>query len=140
MFAWSTDTEWWPGSGDLTTYKELCSLATDLGKPDLIYRFMDIANHQMAMNSRRGAAFGFARIAKLAGDELQPHVSTIVPRLYRYLHDPNGKVQDAMAHIWRALVDNPKKVGALTTASARLLCNAVVPVGIPPDCCAECAA
>ena len=33
-------------TGSLTTYKELCALATDLGQPDLIYRFMDLAHHQ----------------------------------------------------------------------------------------------
>lgn len=30
---------------NLSTYKELCSLATDLGQPDLIYKFMDLAHH-----------------------------------------------------------------------------------------------
>eukprot|EP00798_Chlamydomonas_sp_ICE-L_P021409 gene21409-28366_t len=76
----------------LSTYKELCSLATDLGQPDLIYKFMDLAHHQQAMNTRRGAAFGFAGIAKLAGEQLTSH-----------------RVQDAMGHIWRSLVDDPKK-------------------------------
>ena len=27
-----------PGGGSLTTYRELCSLATDLGQPDLLYK------------------------------------------------------------------------------------------------------
>ncbi|PSC71704.1 proteasome-associated ECM29-like protein [Micractinium conductrix] len=97
-----------PGGGSLTTYKELCSLATDLGQPDLVYRFMELANHQAAVNSSRGAAFGFASIAKLAGEQLGPHIARILPRLYRYLYDPNGKVRDAMSHIWHALLDDPK--------------------------------
>lgn len=49
-----------PGGGSLTTYKELCSLATELGQPDLVYRFMELANSQAALNSSRGAAFGCA--------------------------------------------------------------------------------
>lgn len=111
-----------PGGGSLTTYKELCSLATELGQPDLggsgavhamrfessccacggagwgaascgaafycspssacwrhwrhvavlpitpcscascpaVFRFMEIANSQAAINSSRGAAFGQA--------------------------------------------------------------------------------
>ncbi|GMH36012.1 hypothetical protein BSKO_03880 [Bryopsis sp. KO-2023] len=98
-----------PGGAGMSTYKELCALATDLGQPDLIYKFMDLANHQMALNSRRGAAFGFARIAKLAGDQLQPHIAKLIPKLYRYQHDPNGKVQESMTHIWHALVAEPKK-------------------------------
>ncbi|EFN52702.1 hypothetical protein CHLNCDRAFT_138705 [Chlorella variabilis] len=97
-----------PGGGTLTTYKELCSLATELGQPDLVYRFMELANHQAAVNSSRGAAFGFASIAKLAGEQLGPHIVRIIPRLYRYLYDPNGKVRDAMSHIWHALLDDPK--------------------------------
>ena len=27
-----------PGGGSLTTYRELCSLATDLGQPDMLYK------------------------------------------------------------------------------------------------------
>lgn len=47
-----------PGGGSLSTYKELCSLATEMGQPDLLYKFMDLANHAAALNSSRGAAFG----------------------------------------------------------------------------------
>ena len=49
-----------PGGGSLSTYKELCALATDMGQPDLVYRFMDLANHHASLNSSRGAAFGYA--------------------------------------------------------------------------------
>ena len=49
-----------PGGGSLSTYKELCALATDMGQPDLIYKFMDLANHQASLNSSRGAAFGYS--------------------------------------------------------------------------------
>ena len=48
-----------PGGGSLSTYKELCALATDMGQPDLVYRFMDLANHHASLNSSRGAAFGW---------------------------------------------------------------------------------
>ncbi len=44
---------------------------------------MDIAHHQLALNTRRGAAFGFAGIAKLAGADLSAHVGALVPKLYR---------------------------------------------------------
>lgn len=47
-----------PGGGSLSTYRELCSLATEMGQPDLVYRFMDLANHATSLNSSRGAAFG----------------------------------------------------------------------------------
>lgn len=95
--------------GKLSTYKELCNLANEMGQPDLIYKFMDLANHQAALNSKRGAAFGFSKIAKLAGDALQPYLRQLVPRLVRYQYDPDKNVQDAMAHIWKSLVADSKK-------------------------------
>lgn len=44
---------------------------------------MNLANHAAALNSSRGAAFGFASIAKLAGEQLAPYVPPLVPKLYR---------------------------------------------------------
>jgi len=98
-----------PGGGTISTYKELQGLANDLGQPDLVYRFMDLANHAASLNSSRGAAFGFAGIAKLAGEQLAPYVAAMVPKLYRYQYDPNLRVRDAMAAIWRALVPEPRE-------------------------------
>ncbi|XP_044479857.1 proteasome adapter and scaffold protein ECM29-like [Mangifera indica] len=98
-----------PSGGKLSTYKELCSLANEMGQPDLIYKFMDLANYQASLNSKHGAAFGFSKIAKQAGDALQPHLHSLIPRLVRYQYDPDKNVQDAMAHIWKSLVDDPKR-------------------------------
>lgn len=39
--------------GQLSTYKELCSLATDLNQPELIYKFMNLANHNAIWNSKK---------------------------------------------------------------------------------------
>ncbi|XP_028798613.1 proteasome adapter and scaffold protein ECM29 [Neltuma alba] len=97
------------GGGKLNTYKELCGLANEMGQPDLIYKFMDLANYQSSLNSKRGAAFGFSKIAKQAGDALKPHLRLLIPRLIRYQYDPEKNVQDAMAHIWKSLVADSKK-------------------------------
>nr|XP_032808549.1 proteasome adapter and scaffold protein ECM29 [Petromyzon marinus] len=110
------DTEIFPGEGvgktpegqNLTTYKELCSLVSDLNQPDLIYKFMNLANHHAVWNSRKGAAFGFSGIARQAGAQLAPHLPLIVPRLYRYQFDPNPGVRQAMMSIWNALVPETK--------------------------------
>lgn len=64
-----------------------------MGQPDLIYKFMDLANYQASLNSKRGAAFGFSKIAKLAGDALQPYLRALIPRLVRYQYDPDKNVQ-----------------------------------------------
>ncbi|PAN41168.1 hypothetical protein PAHAL_8G022100 [Panicum hallii] len=98
-----------PTGGKLSTYKELCSLANEMGQPDLIYKFMDLANYQAALNSKRGAAFGFSKIAKQAGEALQPYLNALIPRLVRYQYDPDKNIQDSMAHIWKLIVSDPKK-------------------------------
>lgn len=95
-----------PDGGSLSTYKELCSMANDLNQPDLIYKFMHLANHNAMWNSKKGAAFGFSTIAAQAGEQLAPYLSKLVPRLYRYQFDPNPKIQLAMSSIWQAVVQD----------------------------------
>ena len=73
-----------PTGENLTTYRELCSLASDLNQPDLVYKFMHLANYNAMWNSRKGAAFGFGTIASKAGEQLEPHLDKIIPKLYRY--------------------------------------------------------
>ena len=89
--------------GSLSTYKELCSIVTDIGQPDLIYKFMDLANYQAMLNSSKGAAFGFASIAKRAGDALAPHLAKLLPKLYRMQHDPSPNMREAVKGIWHAV-------------------------------------
>ncbi|MEQ2306110.1 hypothetical protein AMECASPLE_004693 [Ameca splendens] len=93
-----------PDGQSLSTYKELCSLASDLNQPDLVYKFMNLANHHAMWNSRKGAAFGFHMIAAKAGEQLAPFLPQLVPRLYRYQFDPNLSIRQAMTSIWDALV------------------------------------
>uniref|UniRef100_A0A6A7FWF3 Proteasome-associated protein ECM29 homolog n=2 Tax=Hirondellea gigas TaxID=1518452 RepID=A0A6A7FWF3_9CRUS len=95
--------------GQLSTYKELCSLASDLNQPDLIYKFMNLANHNAIWNSRKGAAFGFGSLASQAGAQLEPYLPQIVPKLFRYQHDPTPRIQQPMAHIWSCLVTDTNK-------------------------------
>jgi len=97
------------GEGSLTTYKELCTVATELGQPELIYRFLNLAGHQKVWNSRRGAAFGFSLIANKAADRLKPHLATLIPKLYRYQYDPNQSIQEAMGNLWQTVVPDPDK-------------------------------
>lgn len=95
--------------GNLSTYKELCSLATDMGQPDLVYKFMHLANYNATWNSRKGAAFGFSSIASLAGAQLEEHLPKIIPKLYRYQFDPTPRIQQSMSAIWSALVPETTK-------------------------------
>ncbi|XP_053602483.1 proteasome adapter and scaffold protein ECM29 isoform X2 [Plodia interpunctella] len=95
-----------PTGGNLSTYKELCSLASDLNQPDLLYKFMHLAHHNAVWNSKKGAAFGFHSIALSAGAQLAARLPHIVPRLFRYRFDPAPRLHLAMTAIWHALVPN----------------------------------
>ncbi|KAL5487417.1 hypothetical protein EMCRGX_G020012 [Ephydatia muelleri] len=99
-----------PDGSHITTYKELCSLASDLNQPDLVYKFMHLANHHALWNSKKGAAFGFSSIVSNARTQLAPYLPHLIPRLYRYKYDPNAHVQLAMVTIWNALIVDNKMV------------------------------
>eukprot|EP00164_Ancoracysta_twista_P003195 GFYU01004259.1.p1 GENE.GFYU01004259.1~~GFYU01004259.1.p1 ORF type:complete len:1682 (-),score=543.81 GFYU01004259.1:8-5053(-) len=99
-----------PDGKGLSTYQELCSVATEMGQPDLIYKFMNLASSHQAWNTRKGAAFGFTSIAAQAKAQIEPHFEVLVPKLYRYQFDPNPKVQEAMSQIWRAIAPDSRKV------------------------------
>lgn len=97
-----------PTGGNITTYKELCSLASDLNQPEMIYQFMQLANHNAAWNSKLGAAFGLKSISGAAKAQMQPYLGKIVPRLFRYKYDPTPKIQNSMISIWDSVVSDPK--------------------------------
>lgn len=98
-----------PTGENISTYKELCNLASDLNQPDLIYQFMQLANHNAAWNNKLGAAFGLKSIARQAKVDMAPYLGKIVPRLYRYKYDPTPKIQHSMSAIWDSLVVNKKE-------------------------------
>lgn len=72
-----------PSGGNITTYKELCNLASDLNQPELIYQFMQLANNNSMWTSKLGAAFGLQSISKETKVQFEPFLKKIVPRLYR---------------------------------------------------------
>lgn len=95
-------------SGEFSTYKELCSVANDIGQPDLVYKFLDLASHHSIWNSRLGAAYSLGSIVA-ANKQLAPHLGSLIPKLFRYQHDSNPKIKDAMKAMWSTLVTNPKE-------------------------------
>ena len=92
-----------PGGGKLTTYKELCSVATDLGSPELVYQFMSLANHNSQWAGALAAASGFALVAREARKVLEPHLGSLVPRLWRLMHDPDPRLRESVSGIWKAI-------------------------------------
>lgn len=99
------------------TYKELCSLAQDMGQPDLIFKFMDLAGHAALWQSRRGAALAGSSLlnTELAAKQLRPHAATLIPRLYVYSYDAADGVKIAMSAV---LLSVCKATGHTTVVSA----------------------
>lgn len=98
-----------PTGANLSTYKELCSLASDLNQPEMIYQFMQLANNNASWNSKLGAAFGLKSISGIAKTKMQPFLGKIVPRLFRYKYDPTPKIQNSMISIWDSVVADQKE-------------------------------
>lgn len=109
-----------PDGGSLSTYKELSSLANEMGKPELVYKvtsssfvlrkFMNLASHHSLWNSRKGAAFATTHIMAQAKEQLEPFLASLVPKLYRYSYDPNPRIAASMKSIFSSLVDSKKAV------------------------------
>jgi len=105
------------GSEGASSYKEICQLCNDMGKPELIYRFLDIAGHAAVWNNRRGAALVGETIFKsdLAAEQLKPHFSSLLPKLYMYSYDPAPGVRMSMGGILTSLTS---AVGYSSVSSA----------------------
>ena len=97
------------GEGSVTTYKDIVSLASEMGDPSLVYRFMSLASNNAIWTTR--AAFGrFGLGSVLADSSYLTENKRFYPKLYRYRFDPNPNVQRSMNEIWKALVKDPNAV------------------------------
>lgn len=84
----------------ITSYKDIISLANEVGDQSLIYRFMALATNAATWTAR--SAFGRFGLSNILSDaELDPK---IYPKLYRYRFDPNSNVRRSMDDIWKAVV------------------------------------
>lgn len=93
----------------VTTYKDIVRLATEMGDPSLVYRFMNLASNNAIWSSR--AAFGRFGLGRVLADSTYlTENKKFYPKLFRYRFDPNPNVQRSMEDIWRALVKDPNRV------------------------------
>ncbi|EXJ79208.1 hypothetical protein A1O3_08709 [Capronia epimyces CBS 606.96] len=93
----------------VTTYKDIVRLATEMGDPSLVYRFMNLASNNAIWSSR--AAFGRFGLGRVLADSTYlTENRRFYPKLFRYRFDPNPNVQRSMEEIWRALVKDPTRV------------------------------
>jgi proteasome component ECM29 len=94
-------------AGEVSTYKEICNLASDTGNPELIYRFLALSSHSALWQSRKGAAIGIGGLLNQFSMqeflERNPnYAKRLVPKLYKLCRDPNPGVAKAMQDIWDA--------------------------------------
>jgi proteasome component ECM29 len=97
------------GGQSVTTYKDIVSLATEMGDPSLVYRFMNLASNNAIWTSR--AAFGRFGLSKVLSDSSYlTENKKFYPKLFRFRFDPNPNVQGSMNEIWRSLVKDSNAV------------------------------
>jgi proteasome component ECM29 len=88
------------------SYKDIMSLAAEVGDQSLVYKFMHLASNAATWSTR--AAFGrFGLSSILSESTVDPK---LYPKLYRYRFDPNPNVQRSMNDIWSSLVTNPTAI------------------------------
>lgn len=94
-----------PTGQNLSTYKDLCSMASEMNNPGMIYNFMQLANNNANWNTKLGAAFSLQAIStEHTKENMLPFISKIVPKLYRYKYDPTPKIQNQMIQIWDSII------------------------------------
>ena len=97
------------GDGSISTYKDILNLASEVGDPALVYKFMSLAKSSALWSSRKGIAFGLGAImSKSSLEELlikdQQTAKKLIPKLYRYRFDPYQSVSRSMTDIWNTLI------------------------------------
>jgi proteasome component ECM29 len=94
------------GDNSITTYKDILSLASEIGNPGLVYQFMSLAANNAVWSNR--AAFANSGLKSILSDSSVGGYLSENPKLYtklfRYRFDPNTNVQRSMSDIWNSLV------------------------------------
>lgn len=97
------------GEGSVTTYKDIMNLASEVGEPTLVYKFMNLAANNAIWSSR--AAFGRFGLSSILSDSTYlTKNKKFYPKLFRYRFDPNPNVQRSMNDIWTAVVKDSNAV------------------------------
>ncbi|SZF03045.1 unnamed protein product [Blumeria hordei] len=104
------------GEGNsVTSYKDIISLANEVGDQTLVYKFMSLASNAATWTTR--AAFGRYGLSSILSDsEID---SKLCCKLYRYRFDPNPNVRRSMDDIWKAIIKDP-------SATIKLYCKDII--------------
>lgn len=95
----------------VTVYRDVLNLASDVGDPSLVYKFMSLAKSSALCSSHKGAAFGLGSILTRTSLNLMLSIDvklkrTLIAKLFRCRFDPFPAVATAMNSIWNSLVNN----------------------------------
>ncbi|RPB22030.1 ARM repeat-containing protein [Terfezia boudieri ATCC MYA-4762] len=100
--------------GSISTYRDIMSLASEVGDPSLIYRFMSLARHNSLWASRASfGRYGLGTILSSSSTSVDGYLTEnpkLYPKLYRYRFDPNPNVRKSMNDIWSALVKDSQSI------------------------------
>jgi len=101
--------------GSVSTYKDILNLASEVGDPSLVYKFMSLAKNSSLWSSRKGIAYGLEAIfdKDKLDDLLQKDehlMQKLIPSLYRYQFDPSLSVSRVMSGIWDSLILDPNSL------------------------------
>lgn len=99
-----------PSGHYLSTYKEICSLATDMNQPEIVQKFMQLVSHSSLWASKKGAAHSLSRISVAAANELADRIQPIIPKLYRNRFDPTPSLAASFKEMWDLMIRNPKEL------------------------------
>lgn len=102
------------GDGSISTYKDILSLASEVGDPSIVYQFMSLAKNSMLWSSRKGIAFSLGAIMSKSSLEKylldnEEVAKKLIPKLFRYKFDPYTVVAQSMNDIWNSLIVDTKK-------------------------------
>lgn len=97
------------GGQSVSTYKDVLNLASEVGDPGLVYKFMSLAKNSALWSSKKGIAFGLSAILdKEKLDSLlkqNPKLAKrLIPKLFRYKYDPSTSISRTMNNIWDSLI------------------------------------
>ncbi|CCE65356.1 hypothetical protein TPHA_0K02260 [Tetrapisispora phaffii CBS 4417] len=103
------------GDDSIKTYKDVLSLASEVGDPSLVYKFMNLAKSSSLWSSRKGIAFGLGAIMSKASLENiiledKNTANKLIPKLFRYRFDPYELVSNSMNDIWNTLISNSSEI------------------------------
>lgn len=96
----------------ISTYGDIVNLASEVGDPALVYKFMNLAKSSTLWSSRKGIAFGLGAIVSKEALEKtlfkdEDTTKKLVSVLYRYRFDPYSTVARSMNDIWKTILPEP---------------------------------